>query len=398
MNQRDHDLLRLGQPPEDSEVISSITVGGPVWEDFIREHYLAPGGYVAEGYSQMKIVTGRPGAGKTHLLRRLETIATDLGYIPVPLSATAIRLQNIDSVYSAIAAKIDLAGLASRLADHVVTDMGYNPPDVPRGFKFAPWLVQQHNRIDVLVNRDIETILGRLFRGERVDPNFSLSLIQLASDCLGAHPLTEEDRSSLYRWLQGGRLKAEELQRVHLSRSIDRFNARDMLHALADFIRQRGYKGLFVSIDEMEDLPLGRATERNRFKYGGVALADAYQSLRELVDDLPRIPGLFIVLAGQTDFLELPRGVKSYDALWLRIQHEIVSPLFNRFAQVVDLDRAIRIALSYDDVEELQTRLRSLGLDVRPLDQQATEAILAMAAGEGIYRRLVKAMLNEGEG
>ena len=41
-----------------------------------------------------------------------------------------------------------------------------------------------------------------------------------------------------------------------------------------------------------------------------------------------------LVLAGQPEFLELPRGIKSYDALWLRIQHEILSPWFNRFAQV----------------------------------------------------------------
>ena len=32
-------------------------------------------------------------------------------------------------------------------------------------------------------------------------------------------------------------------------------------------------------------------------------------------------------------------GMKSYQALWMRVQNEIVSPKFNAFADIIDLDR-----------------------------------------------------------
>ena len=277
--------------------------------------------------------------------------------------ATDLRLQHIDSLYAAIAAHVDLEELAQRLARRTATELGYDLRDVPSNTSFLAWAVREHHRIDVLIRREVGEVLGRLFKYERVDPNFSLAFTQLALDILGTHPLLSEDHDALLRWLRGEKLRSEELHRIHLSRRIDRYNARDMLHALSGFIRRQGYAGLFVAIDHMEDAPLGRDAISGRFRYGTVALADVYQSLREMVDNLPTIPGMLLVLAGQPEFLELPRGIKSYDALWLRIQHEILSPWFNRFAQVVDLNRAIQANLTLDDVRSLHQRLTELGME-----------------------------------
>lgn len=395
VSQRDRDLLRLGYPPEDIQLLNVITIGQSVWEDFVVEHYLAQGGYIEDGYSQMKIILGRPGAGKTHLLRRLIARARHLGYLSVLLRASELRLQHIDALYAAVASHVEMEDLAHRLASRVVAEVGYDLEDVPTSTTFLTWVVHEHNRIDSLVKREIAEVLGAFFKHERIDPNFSLAFTQLASDILGTHPLAGEDRQLVLRWLRAHRLRAEELHRIHLARPIDRLNARDMLHALADFVRQQGYGGLFVVIDEMEDLPCGRDPQRNRLKYGSVALADAYQSLREMVDNLPSVAGLFIVLAGQPDFLELPRGIKSYDALWLRIQHEVISPWFNRFAQVVDLDRAVQANLAPEQVRELSQRLEGLGFRTCLPDDGTVQEILMSAGGAGLYRRLMTALLRD---
>jgi hypothetical protein len=393
VKKQDEDLLQLGQPPLDPQLLDTITVGESVWETFVGEQYLAPAGYIADGYSQMKFVIGRPGAGKTHLLRRLTGRANLLGYSTVYLSASDFRLQHIETLYAGIAGHIDFKELTCRLARRAVGELGYELRDVPAKTTFLSWVVREHHRIDTLVKREVAEVLGHLFKGERVEPNFSLAFTQLASDLLGTHPLSPEDRILLHRWLCGEKLRAEELHRIHLARRIDRYNARDMLHALATFLRQQGYTGLFVAIDQMEDLPAGRNPETGRLKYGGIALADAYQSLREMVDNLPTISGMMIILAGRPEFLELQRGIKSYDALWLRIQHEIVSPSFNRFAQVLDLDRAVQTNLAPTDLQSLHQRLTALGLRIRPFDELPVEDIMATAAGDGVYRRLMKAML-----
>jgi hypothetical protein len=376
-------------------VLDRITVGRSVWETFVVDQYLQPGGYVADGYSQMKLVIGRPGAGKTHLLRRLTEHALGLGYIAVLLSATNLRLQHVDSLYAAIAAQVDLEELASRLAHRAVAELGYDLADVPAKTTFLSWAIQERDRIDIRLKRDVEEVLGRFFKRERVDPNFSLAFTQIASDILGTNPLSPQDRGNLLRWLRGEKLRAEELHRIHLARGIDRYNARDMLHSLADFVRQQGHTGLFVAIDQMEDLPLGRDAQSGRLKYPKGDLADAYQGFREMIDNLPSMPGMMIILAGRPDFLELPRGIKSYDALWLRIQHEIVSPWFNQFAQVLDLDRAVQAKLTPVDVQSLYQSLIALSIKTRPFVELPVQDILSMNAGDGVYRRLMQQMLAE---
>lgn len=393
VEQRDRDLLRLGCPPQDPGVLAKITVGQSVWETFVVDQYLRPGGYVADGYSQMKLVIGRPGAGKSHLLRRLNGAALHLGYIAVLLSATNLRLQHVDSLYAAIAVQVDLEELASRLAHRAVAELGYDLADVPAKTTFLSWAVQERNRINIRLKRDVEEVLGNFFKRERVDPNFSLAFTQITSDMLGTNPLSSQERGNLLRWLRGEKLGAEELHRIHLARRIDRYNARDMLHSLADFVRRQGYTGVFVAIDQMEDLPLGRDAQSGRLKYPKGDLADAYQGFREMVDNLPSIPGMLFILAGRPDFLELPRGIKSYDALWLRIQHEIVSPQFNQFAQVVDLDRAVPAKLTPADVQSLYQSLNALGIQTRPFEELPIQDILAMSTGDGVYRRLMQQML-----
>ena len=86
ITQHDQDLMRLGYPPNDPQVLDRMTVGEAAWETFMVDRYLAPNGYIADGHSQMKLVIGRSGSGKTHLLRRLVGQAQRLGYIEAFLS------------------------------------------------------------------------------------------------------------------------------------------------------------------------------------------------------------------------------------------------------------------------------------------------------------------------
>lgn len=50
-------------------------------------------------------------------------------------------------------------------------------------------------------------------------------------------------------------------------------------------------------------------------------------------------------------------GIKSYQALWMRIQNEIISRKFNRFTDIVDMDRLIEQIFTPELVVEMSRKL-----------------------------------------
>ena len=67
---------------------------------------------------------------------------------------------------------------------------------------------------------------------------------------------------------------------------------------------------------------------------------DAYESIRQLIDDIDSMHYLLFVLGFDRELIDNESyGLKSYQALWMRIQNEIVSKRVNRFADILDLDR-----------------------------------------------------------
>ena len=67
---------------------------------------------------------------------------------------------------------------------------------------------------------------------------------------------------------------------------------------------------------------------------------DTYESIRQLIDDIDSLKHIMFVFAFDRELLDNDSaGIKSYQALWMRIQNEIISRRFNRFTDIVDMDR-----------------------------------------------------------
>lgn len=73
-------------------------------------------------------------------------------------------------------------------------------------------------------------------------------------------------------------------------------------------------------------------------------------------------------------FIELI--LKSYQALWMRIQNEIEGARFNRFADIVDLDRLIDEVYTPEIMVEMSARLASV---INRLDEGARPITLSTA-------------------
>ena len=77
-------------------------------------------------------------------------------------------------------------------------------------------------------------------------------------------------------------------------------------------------------------------------------------------------------------------GMKSYQALWLRIQNEVMSTRFNAFADIVDMDRYGEEHYTPEALANmsiaLAEELKKEGITARPLSAEQTRTLKERAA------------------
>jgi hypothetical protein len=151
-------------------------------------------------------------------------------------------------------------------------------------------------------------------------------------------------------WL-GGQPHVAAAARRHagIRGDLDHFGALGFLQGLLVVLRDCGYPGLLVVLDEVETLQRVRSDARDK----------ALNSLRQLIDEVHsgRFPGLYLVITGTPAFYDGPQGVSRLAPLAQRLAMDF--PADPRF----DNPRAVQLRLhgfSLDSLGELGTRVRDL--------------------------------------
>ena len=116
------------------------------------------------------------------------------------------------------------------------------------------------------------------------------------------------------------------LQSALIYRKIARNNARHVLFSLAHWLSINTSAGLLLEID-IRRLGFARRplpTERDGLYYTKSALLDAYELLRQLVDNTDELMNCCVVVIAAPEFLtDQNRGLDAYQALKLRIFDEV---------------------------------------------------------------------------
>ena len=368
-------LLKRGQAPGNRAILQEISVGSDFILDFWKEKYLAD--YLSQGGSKIKFLTGRTGSGRTHFLEMLAIEAENMGYITVNLSAREVWLHDFKEIYVAVLHQVNLMERLKLSCGEVIRQLGYDPAAVPEDITFGDYLSSQ-GQLDPLTKREIRHQLEQLFLANPlIDNNFGLACSLLTGSLLGHPTLEEPSRRLLLLWLEGSReARLPSLRRLGLSPSrITKYNARHMLRSLVEVCRLAGYKGLVISIDDMEIMVGADSTEAIR--YTRLKREDAYESIRELIDDIDTLKNTMFVFSFERSLIDnVKAGLKSYQALWMRIQNEIEGARFNRFADIVDLDRLIDEVYTPESLVEMSVRLASV---INRLDEGAHPINLSTA-------------------
>ena len=212
-----------------------------------------------------------------------------------------------------------------------------------------------------------------------LDNNFALSCSMLTGSILGYPLLEEQNCELLLSWLEEDRtVKLSQLRTLgfHPSR-ITRYNARHMLRSLSEIIHLGGFSGLFIAIDDLEAL-ISRSS-LIPVHYTKMKREDTYESIRQLIDDIDSMKNIMFVYAFDRELIDNENtGLKSCQALWMRIQNKIINQQFNRFSDIADLDRMAAQVYTPEVIVSISRCLAASQKQVSmsPLDISAAQEIL----------------------
>ena len=347
------DALRRGTVPQRG--LDVFAVGLARFEPAFDEELRA----VAEGGAGFKAVRGEYGSGKTFVARWLQERAKRAGFAAaeVQISEAETPLHRLETVYRRAMERLSTAdsyqgafrpvvdGWFYGLEEEVLAEGRVQPSDAT-GLRAAT---------EALLEKRLSAI-------SRATPQFALALRGYRkAQADGDAGIAE----GLIAWLSGQPHVAAATKRAAgIKGDVDHFAALSFLQGLLTVLRDSGYSGLVLVLDEIETLQRVRGDVREK----------GLNALRQLVDevDAGRFPGLYLVVTGTPAFYDGPQGVRRLEPLAQRLHVDFSADA--RF----DNPRAVQLRLPGFD----HGRLVEVGRKIRDLyarDAAARDRILALA-------------------
>ena len=329
---------------------SGLPLGGTgltaeTYASFIAEEYL--GGYVRDGGAAVRfVVTGSDDvAQRWH--HHLAQAAADKGYLYVAADAGDVRVHMIDHLYALVAREVDWRDLA-RAQVRAAWEQVALPAPEPDDLSVAA--VAGHHDVDQReAARSIRRALeADLLNNPTLAREFRLALLRLCQAELGTGDVREAERDAVLSWLRLEPVALGDLRSASLYARIGRHNARSMLVSLAAWRIGATDTGLVLDLD-LDRLGVTRrppVSERAGPYYSKVAVLDAYEVLRQLVDSTDDLHGVFVSVALPPALVsDESRGLPVYRALQLRVVDEVRDRRrANPYAALVRLETRLEAA------------------------------------------------------
>lgn len=355
------DALRRGTVPQRG--LDAFAVGTDRIEAAIRSELDA----VAAGGAQFKAIRGEYGSGKTFSVRWLAEQARSRGFATseVQISEGETPLHHLQTVYRRVVERLATAEEASGALRFVLDGWFYTlEQDVlAAGSTNADDPAAVEAAVDALAERRLADIARRA-------PLFAAAVRGYrAALADGDHAAAE----GLLAWVGGQPNVASSVKRLaNVKGDLDHDMALAFLSGLLVLLRDAGYAGLVLVLDEVETLQRVRSDVRDR----------ALNALRQWVDEIDggRFPGLYLVITGTPAFFDGPQGASRLPPLAQRLHTDFTAdPRF-------DNPRAVQIRLrgfNLDGLTEVGRRVRDLYAD------GATDATRVQARCDDGYVRLL---------
>lgn len=339
------DALRRGTVPRRN--LDAFAVGLDRFEAALTDQLQT----VRAGQSDFKAVRGEYGSGKTFFARWLQESAKRQGFATaeVQISETETPLHKLETVYRRLTERLSTSDQPEGALRSVLDAWFYSlEEDVLAGGEVAEDDVEGLlQRTDALMEQRLASVTQhnlsfaaalRAYRRARAEENHEIA-------------------DGLLAWLSGEPNVGVAAKRyAGIKGDLDHFGALTFLKGLLVILRDAGFAGLVLVLDEVETLQRVRSDVREK----------SLNALRQLLDEIDggRFQGLFLVITGTPAFFDGPQGVQRLQPLAQRLHVDFQTDA--RF----DNPRAVQIRLTGFDLQ----RLHEVGCRIRDLYAAEREA------------------------
>jgi len=344
--------LRKGIPPQQGTGLYSV--GNEKLIQGIERHHLSG----IEDRGIIRFISGSWGAGKTHFFRLLREVGFEKGCLVsnVELSIDDVPLNKFERVFYSI-------------VRNIMTPSFYHEEILPEAAPFGRVVEESlvfmssggHQSIGEISHEQYAKASQVLMGNHGIDIDFKKMIQKYWETYLpeSTEPtLQDQVRGEILQWFNGEGAIGDYRKRFNVSKIVRKDNARLMLQSLAAFVRASGYKGLIILFDEAEQ---SYSIMRKS------ALKDAQNNLLSLINNIEKIPGLFLLYATTPEFFTHPRyGIVTNGALAGRIGRPEERPP-RALDNIWNLD-AVKTTLS--DYQTAADKIRTIYIRAYPEAEQ----------------------------
>ncbi|MGB9618983.1 MAG: BREX system ATP-binding domain-containing protein [Armatimonadota bacterium] len=314
------------------------------WLQVIDRYYLSD--FIGSGGSAFKLLLTRDDGQTQEALRGLKGLAEEHGYFYAHVSAAETRVDRIDQVFFAVASQADWNKLAERCATDLLERLNYIRPHGASLSDLDAIADASGCTKEDLTRTIRRRITDEIGQSTKMCKDFRTALSQLYYSQFFPSNVEPKEADILVGWLRGEKVSLASLNRLGISSRIDRYNARDMITALAHQMAKFNDKGIVIGLDlgalliprasrepfqlashqmlgydtgvtQSENAPSSLHYPRGRF-------LDACEVLRQFIDDLDEITHCLICCVGPSSLeTHEKQSLFSYLALQYRLFDDV---------------------------------------------------------------------------
>ena len=291
------------------------------WLKLIDKEYLRD--FIVKGGSAVKFVVADD-AGIAALDAGLVGQAAEHGLLFARVNSADVKLHMMQQIFFAVSRQIDWEADAQHFVEGLFQRQGYRWPH-PGEPVVLKDLAEANQTDATILNRDFKKWLTReLMQDTNMAQDFRLAVTQLCINRLAPADHGGETVAPILQWVRGELRLLGPLKHASIYAKITRHNARAMLRSLCRWLILAGHAGLFLVID-IRCLTRTAPAEEGMLRYTSGAVMDAYEVLRQLIDDADMFEHFFVAVFANHAFIgdDLKRSVSAYTALKMRIWDDV---------------------------------------------------------------------------